>query len=1097
MSYIENLNQLLKTRRKSKIISTVAIVAFAMVLSAVFVSIPPQHLSTSDIRAAILGSCTPTTDNSDPNPPMVVEYYSYVFNFSDGSTASGTQDRALDGHNLAVNVDGVDMIIHGSCSDDFPDGYGEKGDPTLADGHPSLDTYHIWLYKADGTLDKECGDVLPATTTDLLMTNTDGVPEATPGGTLTYTMEAGNAGPGDAIGATVTNDFPDSLTGVTWTCSATAGSTCPASGTGDINHTVDLLECGVATYTVSVDVSPSATISITDTATVAVPAGMTDTDPSNNSATDVDTIPQSADLAMTNTDGVTVAIPGGTLTYILTATNNGPNDAIGATVVDDFPDSLTGVTWTCSATAGSSCPASGTGDISHPVILLTGGVATYTVDVDVSPTATGTIVTTATVAPPVGLTDPDLSNNSATDTDTVTDETQVEVSKDDDALTSIPGTPIVYEIIFLNNGPTDLVDATLTDFLPPELIDATWTCVASAGSSCIASGTGDIVDTTVDLLVAGTATYTLSATIVSTAVGELTNLVTVTNPLTGGTSTDTDINTLTPVADLSVTKTDESSAIKPGEPITYTMTATNDGPSSVTQALLTDVFPPELIGATWTCVAPADSACSASGTGDISDLVDIKVGSTLVYTVTATVDPLVGDILENTVEIAPPVDVTDPDLTNNIATDINSTASVDADLQIVKTDSPDPLAVGTLLVYTLNVKNNGPATAVDTIVIDTLPAGVSYNSVTTTTGTCSGTSVITCLLGNLDDQDEATITITVATLTEGVISNTSTVSSSTNDPIMANNTSTATTTVTGGGGCVVNCGGGGGGGGGGGERTPDPVPPKVVPPCLLFEPDRPLELIDLQTAPLAYRDYVETIKDTRINFDAIDPLKEGVELTEFTDLNGFFVVSGYAVPDDPTPTTAVLGPNNPTLRFELTKVLLLSHCYPILNATTLTEKNNGGELAAWKDMPRLHVGNDQLDYVTDVSYSGNYWGVWDGYLNAQGIPDTIGAFGEVQTAEAVKMFIRLGELNNNEQLTQNANTGNWWDNFYVKARLLKVGGQLVQDYRAELVVNRAEGLYELVKAMVIRKKYVREEYNEVINYLGITFDKSNFPIFRR
>ncbi|MBK7908647.1 MAG: IPTL-CTERM sorting domain-containing protein, partial [Gemmatimonadetes bacterium] len=63
----------------------------------------------------------------------------------------------------------------------------------------------------------------------------------------------------------------------------------------------------------------------------------------------------------------------------IVASNAGPSTATGATVTDNFPAALTGATWTCTASAGSSCPASGSGNISASVTLLSGGTATFTV----------------------------------------------------------------------------------------------------------------------------------------------------------------------------------------------------------------------------------------------------------------------------------------------------------------------------------------------------------------------------------------------------------------------------------------------------------------------------------------------------------------------------------------------------------------------------------------------------------------------------------------------------------------------------------------------------------------------------------------------
>ena len=119
---------------------------------------------------------------------------------------------------------------------------------------------------------------------DLAITKTDGVTTATAGGSVTYTITASNAGPGNASGATVADTFPAVLTG-TWTCVAAGGGTCTASGSGNINDTVNLPAGGSVTYTVSATVSPAATGTLSNTATVTAPAGVTDPALDNNSAT--------------------------------------------------------------------------------------------------------------------------------------------------------------------------------------------------------------------------------------------------------------------------------------------------------------------------------------------------------------------------------------------------------------------------------------------------------------------------------------------------------------------------------------------------------------------------------------------------------------------------------------------------------------------------------------------------------------------------------------------------------------------------------------------------------------------------------------------
>ena len=127
-----------------------------------------------------------------------------------------------------------------------------------------------------------------------------------------------------------------------------------------------------------------------------------------------------ADLAVTKTDGQTTVVPGQPIVYTIVVTNAGPSAANNATVADTPPGALTSVTWSCSSSAGSTCPASGAGAINHTVSLAVGGALTYTMNATLSPSATGTLVNTASVAAPGGTPDPNAANNSATDTDTIT-----------------------------------------------------------------------------------------------------------------------------------------------------------------------------------------------------------------------------------------------------------------------------------------------------------------------------------------------------------------------------------------------------------------------------------------------------------------------------------------------------------------------------------------------------------------------------------------------------------------------------------------------------------------------------------------------------
>jgi hypothetical protein len=88
-------------------------------------------------------------------------------------------------------------------------------------------------------------------------------------------------------------------------------------------------------------------------------------------------------------------------------------------VTDDFPPSLLGVTWSCSASAGAACAPSGTGDISDTASLDPGASITYIATGVVAYGTPGPIGNTATVVG--GVTDPGTANNTSTVSTTVTD----------------------------------------------------------------------------------------------------------------------------------------------------------------------------------------------------------------------------------------------------------------------------------------------------------------------------------------------------------------------------------------------------------------------------------------------------------------------------------------------------------------------------------------------------------------------------------------------------------------------------------------------------------------------------------------------------
>jgi uncharacterized repeat protein (TIGR01451 family) len=128
-----------------------------------------------------------------------------------------------------------------------------------------------------------------------------------------------------------------------------------------------------------------------------------------------------------------------------------------------------------------------------------------------------------------------------------------------------------------------------------------------------------------------------------------------------------------------------------------------------------------------------------------------------------------------------------------------------ADLSITKAGA-SAASIGQSVTYTLTARNNGPDPAPGVVVSDALPAGASLVSATPSSGTCSGSSTLSCNLGTLASGATATVTLVVRMTSVGSKVDTATVGSSAldtaahsasgaGDPNLANNSASATTAV--------------------------------------------------------------------------------------------------------------------------------------------------------------------------------------------------------------------------------------------------------------------------------------------------------------
>ncbi len=368
-----------------------------------------------------LGYATFTNLTSDRNDLFVPP----VGNFRFGRTGSlgtggGTDHLTLAAWQSATGKDAASI-----ASDPL---FASPTDLHLTDGSPARDA-GIPLAAVTADID---GEPRPAATpdlgadevveADLSITKTDGVANVAPGGQVTYTIVASNAGAHDALGAIVTDTFAGILSCST-TCVGSGGGSCtPGPFATAINDSVQLPAGASVTYTAVCAVSGSASGTLTNTATVTSPVGLPDPNPADNSATDIDTLiaAASADVSIAKSDGSATEIPGTSVTYTLVVSNAGPDAAPSVAVADSFAASLSACSTTCVPAGGAACDAGPiSGHLATQASLPAGGSATYTATCTIALAATGTLVNTATATVGGGVSDPAPGNNSATDTDTL------------------------------------------------------------------------------------------------------------------------------------------------------------------------------------------------------------------------------------------------------------------------------------------------------------------------------------------------------------------------------------------------------------------------------------------------------------------------------------------------------------------------------------------------------------------------------------------------------------------------------------------------------------------------------------------------------
>ncbi|MBN1179570.1 MAG: DUF11 domain-containing protein, partial [Anaerolineae bacterium] len=177
-----------------------------------------------------------------------------------------------------------------------------------------------------------------------------------------------------------------------------------------------------------------------------------------------------------------------------------------------------------------------------------------------------------------------------------------------------------------------------------------------------------------------------------------------------------------PDVEIWVVKTGSTSPVTPGEPMTYSLTVTNDGPSDAENVVVTDTLPAEV------SFGDADPYPNVSAVNPLVwNLGTLTPGESRTILITATVNSDVTTGFTNTVVITTTTPGDDPgNNEDNWPVDVLP----DVEIWVVKSGSASPVTPGEVMTYSLTITNDGPSDAENVVVTDTLPVEVTFGSAT-------------------------------------------------------------------------------------------------------------------------------------------------------------------------------------------------------------------------------------------------------------------------------------------------------------------------------------------------------------------------------
>ena len=547
------------------------------------------------------------------------------------------------------------------------------------------------------------GTSITPPTADLSATKSNGVSSVATNGATAYTIVVSNAGPSAANNSVVTDPAAAGLKLLSVTCSATGGAVCPAG----LNTTTFQAGATIPTFPVTSALTFIANVQITassgtvtNTVSIAGPAGLLEINAANNSATDTDAVtPQTAAVV-----SAAQICPAGSTEQLNNLLTN-----------SDYSNTAAGVGASVTQYALNTAPT-------DPGVAIQTGSQNYGPTVVVQAPFPGDPTRSVAGANNWLYNEGNASAGGAAYriwSQTVTGLTI--------------GTS--YEWMYygsnaLNRGSA----ATVLPTIEFRVVNGSTPSTLAANSFANeAAGTSD--------------TWTLRQSVfASTSTSVILQLWDTAAATNGDSFASTQIvlRECKPNTDPFVTKTDGVSTVNTFGTTNYVITVGNSGPGPADGTTVKDSAVTGLNKTAISCLAvgfgatcpPSTTLAGIEGTGLV--IPSLPVNTTVFFTVTASVSALNGTVT-NTVNLQLPATLTDNNLANNSAADADAVKGA-ANISVSKTNGTSTVLAGGTTAYTLTVANAGPSNASGSVISDQIAAGLSC----TTAAICSASGGAGC-----------------------------------------------------------------------------------------------------------------------------------------------------------------------------------------------------------------------------------------------------------------------------------------------------------------------------------------------------------------